>query len=138
MSLVSYLAYKFFHVESLNLRADPLADAPASTNGARDPFDSNQAIPTALFGRGRRAFEAAFPALAIRRVERLAGLSYPASGGFSRSPFLPLRWWTTLHGLEARLPDAMFRVMAFRMFVVLERVADSEATGGGSKPINGA
>ena len=35
--------------------------------------DANQAIPTLLFGRERGAFAEAFPALAIKRVQRLSG-----------------------------------------------------------------
>jgi SAM-dependent methyltransferase len=119
IGLVSYPVYKLLHVEPLVLGVDPLADQTSAD--ARDPFDSNQAIPTLLFGSGRGAFEAAFPALAIRRVEHLAGLSYSASGGFSRRPILPMRFWSALHRLEARLPAVVQRWTAFRMLVVVER-----------------
>jgi SAM-dependent methyltransferase len=136
MSPVSYPIYKLFHIESLDMRADPLA--PAATNGSsRDPFESNQAIPTALFGRSRRAFEEAFPELRIQGVERLAGLSYPASGGFSRGPMLPLRLWAALRDLEARYPVPLMRVFAFRLFAVVERVGGPDATGTGPDPISG-
>jgi SAM-dependent methyltransferase len=121
VSPLSYPVYKLLHDEPLDLRADPLAAGPSRSRAARDPFDSNQAIPTVLFGRGRAAFARAFPALAVRRVERLAGPSYPASGGFSRAPLLPLALWAALHRLEARLPEAAFRLVGFRMLVVLER-----------------
>lgn len=120
ISPMSYPVYKFLHEEPVEMFADPLA--PAAHREGRDPFDSNQAIPTLLFGRGRAAFEAAFPELAVRAVERLAGLSYPASGGFSRGPLLPQAVWTLLHGLEARLPAAAFRLFGFRMLVTLEKV----------------
>jgi SAM-dependent methyltransferase len=119
IGLVSYPIYKLLHVEPLVLGVDPLADQ--TSPDARDPFDSNQAIPTLLFGRGRAAFEAAFPALAIQRVEHLAGLSYSASGGFSRRPMLPMRFWSALHRLEAHLPALVQRWTAFRMLVVVER-----------------
>jgi SAM-dependent methyltransferase len=115
---LSYPVYKLAHEEPLRLRADPLADSGAD---GRDPFDSNQAIPTLLFGRGQTAFGRAFPGLAVRDVQHLAGPSYPASGGFSRGPLLPLRLWTALHDLEARLPAWVFRAIGFRMLVVLER-----------------
>jgi hypothetical protein len=74
-----------------------------------------------LFGRARAPFEAAFPALTIRRIDHLAGPSYPASGGFSRRPFLPLPLWSALHRLEARLPKAVIRWLAFRILVTIER-----------------
>lgn len=119
MSPLSYLVYKFLHVEPVALRVDPLA--PAASDAARDPFDSNQAIPSLLFGRGRRAFAEAFPALAIRKVGYFSGFSYPASGGFSRRAWLPrpIRW--ALHAIESRLPKIVFRLMGFRMLVVLEK-----------------
>ena len=116
---ISYPVYKLLHDESLDMRADPLAAHVA--NGARDPFESNQAIPTLLFGRARGAFAAAFPALAIRGVSYLAGLSYPASGGFSRGALLPWPAWSLLRRLESRLPGPVARLLAFRMLIVLER-----------------
>src|SRR6185312_11891473 len=82
---LSYPIYKFFHVEALDLRVDPLA--PSGSEG-RDPFDSNQAIPSLLFGRHAARFAADFPELRLARLEWLSGPSYPASGGFSRRPFL--------------------------------------------------
>jgi SAM-dependent methyltransferase len=115
---LSYPIYKLLHEEPVDMLADPLAPA------ARDhPFDSNQAIPTALFARarGRAAFARAFPALEVRAVERLAGPSYPASGGFSRGPLLPGALWRALHALEARWPERLFGALGFRMLVTLEK-----------------
>ena len=104
------------------MSVDPLALAPsAAAVAGRDPFDSNQAIPTVLFGRRRAAFLQAFPALNIVAIQRFAGPSYPASGGFSRRALLPTVLWTALHGLERRLPAALFRLIGFRLLVVIER-----------------
>ncbi|HEX4404466.1 MAG TPA: class I SAM-dependent methyltransferase [Polyangia bacterium] len=116
---LSYPVYKFLHEEPVRMFDDPLAPAA----GARDPFDSNQAIPTLLFARRRPhdAFARAFPALTVRSVERLAGPSYVVTGGFSRPPLLPLAAWRALHALEARLPEPLFRLLGFRMLVVIER-----------------
>jgi SAM-dependent methyltransferase len=115
---LSYPVYKLLHEEPVDLLADPLA-----ARDARDPFDSNQAIPTTLFARarGRAAFAAAFPALEVCAVERLAGPSYPASGGFSRGPLLPRSVWGALHALETRLPEPLYRALGFRMLVTLEK-----------------
>ena len=125
VSPLSYPVYKFLHDEPLALGVDPLAPAApatsAASDAARDPFDSNQAIPSLLFGRGARAFAGAFPALAVQRVARLSGPSYPASGGFSRRPLLPQFLWSALHAIEARLPEAAFRLVGFRILVVLEK-----------------
>jgi SAM-dependent methyltransferase len=116
---LSYPVYKLLHEEPVQMFVDPLAPAPYD---GRDPFDSNQAIPTILFGRGRAAFEGEFPTLEVHSVERLAGPSYPASGGFSRGPLLPQVLWTALHALEARLPEPLFRALGFRMLVTLEKL----------------
>ncbi|HET6147627.1 MAG TPA: methyltransferase domain-containing protein [Polyangia bacterium] len=131
ISPLSYPVYKFLHEEPVDMAVDPLAmvtEAAETAAGAadrgdddRDPFDSNQAIPTVLFGRRRRAFTRAFPSLRIVSVERLAGPSYPASGGFSRRALLPMPIWRALHGLERRLPSAAFRLFGFRILVVIER-----------------
>src|SRR4029079_1304220 len=45
VSPVSWPVYKFLHEEPLDLGADPLASHPTAGDGARDPFDANQAIP---------------------------------------------------------------------------------------------
>lgn len=130
MSPLSYPVYKLFHEEEVDLRVDPLAEVNGNGDRTRDPFDSNQAVPTLLFGRGRRTFEEAFPVLEVKRVERVGGLSYPASGGFSRRPLLPMPIWNALRAVEARLPKALLRMAAFRLLVVLERRTSLDDTGG--------
>lgn len=119
ISVASYPVYKFLHEEPVLLRVDPLAEQKGE--GPRDPFDSNQAIPTLLFGRARRAFTEAFPSLPMKRVSYLAGLSYPASGGFSGRLLLPFPLWTFLNRIESRLPRALMRLLGFRMLITLER-----------------
>jgi SAM-dependent methyltransferase len=121
ISPISYPVYKFFHDEPLDQSVDPLA-LVADSGPERDPFDANQGIPTILFGRGRRAFTQAFPALSIVRVEYMSGFSCPASGGFSHGPFLPWPLWSLLHRIDGAIPSALMRWLAFRMLVVLERV----------------
>ena len=120
ISPISYPVYKFLHDEPVDMGADPLALHVA--DGERDPFDSNQGIPTLLFGRKRQAFTEAFPALSIQRVQYLTGLSFPASGGFSHRPFLPFALWSLWHRLDTSLPSGVMRWMAFRMLVVLEKI----------------
>src|SRR4051794_27238441 len=132
VSPASYPVYRWLHEESLAMGVDPFGEvAPARAAGApvpaagapRDPFDSNQAIPTLMFGRarGRAAFARRFPGLALGVLERFAGLAYPASGGFGHAPFLPLSWWRRLNALELALPSVAFRALGFRMLVVVER-----------------
>jgi SAM-dependent methyltransferase len=116
---LSYPVYKLLHEEPVRMFVDPLM--PAAADHGRDPFDSNQAIPTVLFGRSRAAFARELPDLELRGIERLAGPSYPASGGFARGPLVPPAIWNALHALEALLPEPFFRVLGFRMLVTIER-----------------
>lgn len=122
ISPLSGWVYRRFHSEPVDMTVDPLGSRDEG-GGARDPFDSNQAIPTLLFFRaeGRRAFADRFPQLAIVHRERLAGFSYPASGGFSHAPLLPLTLWRTLFSAETLLPETAFRWIGFRSLVVVER-----------------
>ena len=124
ISPVSRWVYRRFHPEPVDMTAAPLAGAASDADAGKDPFDSNQAIPTLIFGRDKgRAFSQMFPQLSLVRVERLAGLSYPATGGFSRPPFLPTAVWRGLFAMESLLPQIAFRGIGFRMLVVIERKA---------------
>jgi SAM-dependent methyltransferase len=121
LSPLSFFVYKWFHPESLIMRVDPLATHAEDSSG-KDPFDGNQAIPMLIFGRkgGLARFAKRFPTLVVRSVERFAGLAHPASGGFGRAPFLPLALWRLLNTVEGRLPSWVFRLIGFRMLVVIE------------------
>lgn len=118
ISPLSFPVYRFFHEERCDLSVDPLGDVVSKDN---DPFDGNQAIPSLLLGRHRAALEKQFPTLRLIELRRLAGLSYPASGGFSRRPFLPGFLWKALLAAEDRLPSAAFRLFGFRLLAVFQR-----------------
>lgn len=117
VSWLSRPIYRFFHEERLEMGVDPLAETPAG-----DPFDANQAIPTLLLEREGAALARRFPGLRLVSFERMAGAAYPASGGFSRGPLLPLPLWKALLMVEDRLPAPVFRAIGFRLIAVLERV----------------
>lgn len=122
ISPISYVIYGHFHEEPAILSADPLALTRAPSDEAKDPFTSNQAIPTLLFCRDhRRRFAQAFPNLVVTRLRRMAGLAYPATGGFNRRPFLPFPMWRALYSLERLLPEVAFRLFGFRMLVMIEK-----------------
>jgi SAM-dependent methyltransferase len=131
LSPLSYPVYRWLHEEPVVLGVDPLAplgpddEGPAggTNSGNKDPFDANQAIPTLLFARarGRAAFTRRFPRLAIRGVDRFAGLTYPSSGGFTHAPFLPGSPWRALRAIEGVLPEWLFRAIGFRFLIVLEK-----------------
>jgi SAM-dependent methyltransferase len=122
ISPLSHWVYRRFHPEPVDMSVDPLI-AATSSMAARDPFASNQGIPSLLFFRrqGKQAFARAFPKLEIVRRERFAGPAYPASGGFSRGPLLPMALWRILFAIENGFPEFAFAVFGFRALVVLER-----------------
>jgi SAM-dependent methyltransferase len=122
ISLLSRVIYGLFHPELVDMSVDPFARAAGAE--AKDPFASNQAVPTLIFCRARgRRFATMFPQLAVTRLERFAGLSYPTTGGFSRRPLLPMLLWRALFALENLVPRFLFRLFGFRLFVVIERRA---------------
>jgi SAM-dependent methyltransferase len=124
VSALSFPVYKLFHDEPVRMQVDPLADQAPSADD-KDPFDANQAIPTLLFdrARGAAAFTRRFPGLKIVTRQRLAGLSYPSSGGFRHGPLLPPSVWRLLYRAEAALPPWAFRFIGFRLLVALEKTA---------------
>jgi SAM-dependent methyltransferase len=122
MSPISHIVYRFFHEEPANMSVDPWTGLAKDPSGAKDPFTSNQAMPTLIFCRdGVRRFSQRFPNLAIASIERFAGFAYPATGGFSGRALLPFSLWKALSAFEKKLPTFLFRLFGFRMLVVIER-----------------
>jgi SAM-dependent methyltransferase len=114
--------YGCFHEEPVDMSVDPLVDIVGPVDGAKDPFASNQATPTLAFCRDRgRKFSRMFPRLGVLSIECMAGPSYVATGGFSRRPLLPWWLWRSLYAFEGLLPKFVFRLLGFRLLVVIER-----------------
>lgn len=122
MSPLARPFYDRFHQEPVDMSANPFE--PAASAGPRDPFDSNQAIPTLIFERPENRSELArrVPELALRRVEWLSLLAYPLSGGFKPWCLVPAGLAKALVAVEDALPAAVRRACGFRLFAVLERV----------------
>ena len=118
--LGQWLFYRMFHDEPLDMIADPYEAGMLDPD--RYPYDANQAFPILLFqGRARQAqFEAAFPDLAVKTVERLACIAYPLSGGFWPWFLMPAG---AVGVLENILSPVLKPLRAFRLFVVLEKRA---------------
>jgi SAM-dependent methyltransferase len=122
MTAVARQFYHHFHVEPVDMNADAFAEV--EINPERDPFDANQAVPTLLFATpaARRRVEAVVPALRVRSVEWLSLFAYPMSGGFQKWSLMPAALVGPMLSLEEKMPEAVRRLIAFRMRVVLERV----------------
>lgn len=118
---VSGLFYRHFHPEPVDMTADPLIDGAISPD--KDPFDSNQAIPTLLTGRYREALSEALPGLRLESAERFSFLAYPLSGGFRPWSLIPAFAARPLLGAEWALRGLFGRVAAFRLLAVYEKQA---------------
>jgi SAM-dependent methyltransferase len=121
MTTLARRFYERFHEEPVDMTADPFA--PVVINPDRDPFDANQAVPTLLFATqpARRRLEETIPSLGVRSVGWLSLFAYPMSGGFQKWSLIPAAAVGPMLAFESRLPDAIKRLLAFRMMVVLER-----------------
>lgn len=115
----STLFYRLFHQEPVRMSADPLAQG--IRDPARDPYASNQAIPTLVATRDQDRFHQLFPDLRISRVDWFALAAYPLSGGFKS--------WSLLSAVLARRVLTIERVLercigafaGFRMMLVIEK-----------------
>jgi SAM-dependent methyltransferase len=118
---VSHIFYANFHPEPVDMTEDPLADGALDPH--RDPYDSNQGIPTLLFGNAARraVFEERCPDFSVESCAHLALAAYPLSGGFRSWSLIPAWMVAPLTALEALATPILGRLMAFRMLVVLTR-----------------
>ncbi len=118
---VSSIFYRAFHREPVVMSADPFAAGPIDP--ARDPYDSNQAIPTLLFGtaRHRERFEEQFADLSVLQADWLALIAYPLSGGFRPWSLVPEFAIRSLDGVERFLAPLLGRIFAFRLLIVVEK-----------------
>jgi hypothetical protein len=123
MTTLARRFYENFHEEPVDMGADPFA--PVVTDPDRDPFDANQAIPSLLFATpaARSRLETTIPSLRVRRVEWLSLFAYPLSGGLQPWSLMPAALVRPMLAFEAAIPQMVRRQIAFRMMVVLERVA---------------
>jgi len=116
---LSGLFYRYLHPEPVDMGQDPFASPTA--NPRRSPYDANQAIPTLLFRRHREQFEQQFPEFRLRMARYLSLFAYPLSGGYHRWSLVPASLVRPLLIVEDVLLTLLGPVMAFRLFVLLER-----------------
>jgi SAM-dependent methyltransferase len=122
ITLGSTLFYRFIHPEPVRMSVDPLNEGVP--NAARDPYDSNQAIPTLLVGRERARLAKLIPTLSLIKTDWFALIVYPLSGGFKPWSLLSDRLGSYLLSLEKKLEPLLGRRFAFRLLIVLEKKAD--------------
>jgi SAM-dependent methyltransferase len=115
----SSLFYRLLHHEPVRMNVDPLiVGAPDAT---RDPYESNQAIPTLLVSRERERLAKLLPSLRVIRTDWFSLWVYPLSGGFKPWSLLPDRAGRVLLAMEKKLEPALGRYFGFRLLTVMER-----------------
>ena len=121
MSVIARQFYQRFHQEPVDMAADAFAEGARQSGD--DPFDSNQALPTLLFGtrQARSRFEQVVPTLRVVSNEWMSLFVYPLSGGFKPWCLWPAA--LTKHGLilEQVMLPSLGQLLAFRLMTVLEK-----------------
>lgn len=116
----SSLFYRFVHHEPVRMSADPLSLGAPDPN--RDPYDSNQAIPTLIATRDRSRFHAMFPHLKIVETRWFSFLVYPLSGGFRPWSLVPGPAIRPLMAFERAIERPLGRAAGFRLLLVIDRI----------------
>jgi SAM-dependent methyltransferase len=116
---VSWPFYRFLHPEPMHMGVDPLAEG--ALDPQRDPYDSNQAVPTLLFGRHCAALSRAVPGMKLIERRFVSLFAYPLSGGFRNWSLLPAWSVKPLLRLEHALEPILGPLAAFRLIAVLEK-----------------
>jgi SAM-dependent methyltransferase len=119
----SSLFYRLLHHEPVRTSADVLGEG--RPDPGRDPYDSNQAIPTLLATRERVRFHRLFPALRIASVQWFSLAAYPLSGGFQSWSLIGEGVARRLLRLERALEPVVGRFTAFRMLLTVEKATEA-------------
>jgi SAM-dependent methyltransferase len=119
----STLFYRLFHHEPVRTSADVLKDG--SPDPRRDPYDSNQAIPTLLATRDRDRFHRLCPTLRIASVQWFSLAAYPLSGGFQPWSLIGESAARRVLRIEHALEPLLGRLAGFRMLLTVDNAAAS-------------
>jgi SAM-dependent methyltransferase len=119
ITLGSTLFFRLVHQEPVIMSANPLLIGEPDPD--RDPYFSNQAIPTLISGKFRDQFHAALPGMRIVEDSWFSFAVYPLSGGFKPWSLLSERLASAGLKLEKRLEKLLGRYLGFRVLVVIEK-----------------
>lgn len=119
ITLGSTLFYRLIHHEPVRMSADPLIDG--EPDPARDPYDSNQAIPTLLVTKHKARQNELVPGLELHNVEWFSFLAYPLSGGFKSWSLISDAMARRVLKLESFLERPIGRYFGFRVLIVFEK-----------------
>ena len=115
----SGLFYRLFHHEPVRMSADPLT--VGKPDAMRDPYESNQAIPTLLVCRERERLAKLLPSLRSIQTDWFSLWVYPLSGGFKSWSLLSDRAGSLILALEKKFEPVFGRFLAFRLLMTMEK-----------------
>jgi len=115
----STLFFRILHHEPVMMNVDPLDEGAPDRH--RDPYSSNQAIPTLLVTRYREEFHAKFADLRISEVRWFSFIAYPCSGGFKSWSLIGESVARKLLWFEKRLERLFGHLFGFRLLIVIEK-----------------
>jgi SAM-dependent methyltransferase len=115
----SSLFYRLIHHEPVDMTVDPLVEGTARAD--RNPYDSNQALPTLIATKHRDRFHQLLPDLKIVEIVWFSFALYPLSGGFKSWSLIPAWLAPTLLRWERALEAAAGPVCGFRMLLTVEK-----------------
>ena len=104
------------------MRTSARALTEGTPHPGRDPYASNQAIPTVLATRERERFHQLFPELRLTGVEWFSLAAYPLSGGFKPWSLIDAALARLLLRIERAIEPVLGRLLGFRMMITVERV----------------
>ena len=116
---ISYLLYRVGHEEPVDMSWRP--DPTCWPTIGRDPYESNQAIPSLLFHRFKESLIRYGITLKLIHKRRLSIVAYPLSGGFKPWSLLPKFLVAPILSLEKVLLPFLGWLIAFRIIIVLEK-----------------
>jgi len=116
---ISKLLYKMGHEEPVEMEWD--MNTPCEVDVDKDPYDSNQAIPTILFKQDPQLFLEKVKGFKMVSSDWLSLFAYPLSGGFQPWSLIPYSWIKVILKIEEKLLPFIGKIMAFRLMVVLEK-----------------
>jgi SAM-dependent methyltransferase len=119
----SSLFYRLLHHEPVRTSAEVLGDG--NPDPRRNPYDSNQAIPTLLATRDRDRFHRLFPTLRITSMQWFSFAAYPLSGGFQPWSLIGEGVARRMLRIERALEPILGRLAGFRMLLLIEKATGS-------------
>lgn len=118
-SLFSLFIYKRFHPEPFIFNVNYFKQ---KNKGAKNPWESNQAIPYLLFFKHQnQLLNKISKSFIIKKREKMSLLLYPLSGGFEKPSLIPA-FLIPLFTLFELLLSPLKNLIAFRCYIVLEKI----------------